>query len=66
FIVYGIQKLGASITGTYVYTQPVFATVTAMLLFDERLSLVKILAAGLIFSGVFLANKKRVIDTVVE
>ena len=66
FIVYGIQKLGASITGTYVYTQPVFATITAMLLFDERLSLVKILAAALIFGGVFLANKKRVIDTVVE
>ena len=66
FIVYGIQKLGASTTGTYVYTQPVFATITAMLLFNEQLSLVKILAAGLIFSGVFLVNKKRVIDTVVE
>lgn len=66
FIVYGIQKLGASITGTYVYTQPLFATITAMLLFDEKLSPVKILAAGLIFSGVFLANKRRVIDPVVE
>lgn len=65
-IVYGISKLGASITGTYVYTQPVFATITAMLLFHEDLSLVKILAASLIFGGVFLANKKRAIDTVVE
>lgn len=66
FIVYGISKLGASITGTYVYTQPVFATITAMLLFNEHLSFVKILSAALIFAGVFLANKKRDIDTVVE
>ena len=66
FIVYGISKLGATITGAYVYTQPVFATITAMLLFNEKLSVIKILAALLIFSGVFLANKKRAIDTVVE
>jgi drug/metabolite transporter (DMT)-like permease len=66
FIVYGISKLGASVTGAYVYTQPVFATITAMLLFNEKLSFVKILAAILIFSGVFLANTKRAIDTVVE
>ena len=66
FIVYGISKLGATLTGAYVYTQPVFATITAMLLFNEKLSFVKILAAILIFSGVFLANKKRAIDTVVE
>lgn len=66
FIVYGISHLGPSITGTYVYTQPVFATITAMVLFHEQLSFVKILAAFLIFSGVFLANKKQVIDTVVE
>jgi drug/metabolite transporter (DMT)-like permease len=66
FIVYGISHLGPSITGTYVYTQPVFATITAMVLFHENLSLVKILAAALIFSGVFLANKKRTIDAVVE
>ena len=66
FIVYGISKLGATITGTYVYTQPVFATLTAMLLFHEELNLTKIIAAILIFCGVFIANKKRVIDTVVE
>jgi drug/metabolite transporter (DMT)-like permease len=49
-----------------VYTQPVFATITAMVLFHEQLSLVKIIAAVLIFSGVFLANKKQTIDAVVE
>ncbi|MFC4233052.1 DMT family transporter [Parasediminibacterium paludis] len=66
FIVYGISHLGPSITGTYVYTQPVFATITAMVLFHEQLSFVKIVAALLIFGGVFLANKKRDIETVVD
>jgi len=66
FIVYGISHLGPSITGIYVYTQPVFATITGIVLFHEQLSWIKIFAAALIFGGVFLANKKRDIDTVVE
>lgn len=65
FTVYGISKLGATTTGTYVYTQPVFATLTAMLLFNEKLDFIKIVAALLIFGGVFLANKKQATDIVV-
>ncbi len=59
FIVYGVSVLGSSVTGTYIYTQPVFATVTSMLLFDEKLTAIKIISALLIFGGVFLVNLKR-------
>jgi drug/metabolite transporter (DMT)-like permease len=59
FMVYGIAKLGSSVVGTYIYTQPVFATITSMILFNEALTLTKIIAAILIFSGVFLVNLKR-------
>lgn len=59
FVVYGIAKLGSSVTGTYIYTQPVFATITSMILFGEQLTLVKIIAALLIFGGVFLVNLKK-------
>jgi drug/metabolite transporter (DMT)-like permease len=59
FIVYGIAKLGASIVGSYVYTQPVFATATAMILYGEKLSTVKIIAAVFIFGGVYLVNYKK-------
>jgi drug/metabolite transporter (DMT)-like permease len=59
FMVYGIAKLGSSIVGTYIYTQPVFATVTSMILFNEKITLVKIIAALLIFGGVFLVNLKK-------
>ncbi len=56
---YGISKLGASVTGTYMYTQPFFTTLASMLLFHETLSLPKVGAAALIMTGVFLTNYKR-------
>ncbi len=59
FMVYGIAQLGSTVTGTYIYTQPVFATITAMLVFGEALSIAKIAAAALIFAGVYLVNRKK-------
>lgn len=57
FNVYGIKILGASVAGAYIYIQPVFATVIAMIFLKEQLELYKIAAAVLIFSGVYLCNK---------
>ncbi|MEO9144045.1 MAG: DMT family transporter [Ginsengibacter sp.] len=59
FNVYGIQKLSASTAGIYIYSQPVFAVAIAMIFLKEELSLSKIIAAALIFSGVFLSNRKK-------
>lgn len=58
FNLYGIKILGASVAGFYIYTQPVFAALIAMLFLHEQLALYKIIAAALIFSGVYLANKQ--------
>ena len=58
FNLYGIKILGASAAGFYIYTQPLFAALIAMLFLHEQLSLYKIIAAALIFSGVYLANKE--------
>lgn len=58
FNVYGIKILGASTAGFYIYTQPVFAALIAMLVLKEELTLYKIIAAILIFSGVYLVNKQ--------
>jgi drug/metabolite transporter (DMT)-like permease len=57
FNVYGIKELGASVAGFYIYTQPVFAALIAKLVLNENLSAYKIIAALLIFTGVYLANK---------
>lgn len=59
FNIYGIDKLGASITGTYIYTQPVFAVVIAIFAFGETVTWQKMLSALLIFAGVFLVNQKK-------
>jgi drug/metabolite transporter (DMT)-like permease len=57
FNIYGIKELGAAAAGFYIYTQPFFATVIAMIFLKETLELYKIIAAVLIFTGVYLANK---------
>ncbi len=58
FNVYGIKILSASTAGTYIYSQPVFAVIVAMIFLKEELDLHKILAAFLIVSGVYLSNLK--------
>lgn len=57
FNVYGIKILGASVAGSYIYIQPVFATIIAMIFLKEQLELYKIFAAVLIFTGVYLCNR---------
>lgn len=58
FNLYGIKNLGASVAGFYIYTQPVFAAIIAMVFLREHLAMYKIFAAVLIFSGVYLANRQ--------
>lgn len=55
----GIQVLGAATTGAYIYTQPLFAVLIAVIILGEGLSLQKAIAAVLIFAGVYLVNLKR-------
>ena len=57
FNLYGIHHLGAGITGTYIYTQPVFAAVIAILFLDEHFTVYKIIAAALIGSGVYMVSR---------
>jgi drug/metabolite transporter (DMT)-like permease len=58
FNIYGLSELGASATGAYIYTQPVFAAVIAMIFMGEDFTFSKAVSAVLIFTGVFLANKR--------
>jgi drug/metabolite transporter (DMT)-like permease len=55
----GIKKLGASIAGSYIYTQPFFATAASILILHEALNWQKAGAAMLIMGGVFMANYKK-------
>lgn len=61
FLVYllnalALKLVSASIVGIYIYLQPVIATVIALAIGNDQLTFVKILAATLIFTGVFLVS----------
>lgn len=66
FNVYGIKILNASIAGAYIYSQPLFAVAIAMIFLKEELLPKKILAALLIFAGVYLSNRKAKNDSLLQ
>ncbi len=63
FNIYGIRHLGAGTTGSYIYTQPVFAALVAVFFLGEEMTLEKGLAGLLIFLGVFLVSRKKLYKT---
>jgi drug/metabolite transporter (DMT)-like permease len=54
--VYALHRLSPPIAGAYIYTQPLFATFFALLMGKDTLGADKLVAAGLIFLGVFLVS----------
>lgn len=62
FNLYGIKHLGASVSGSYIYSQPLFATIIAMIFLGETIDLTKIIAAICIFLGVYSVNKMTAVD----
>lgn len=55
----GLRYLGPTITGTYIYSQPVFATVIAILFLGETFHWYHAAAAILVFGGVWLVNRPQ-------
>lgn len=58
FNAYGLRTLGAGVTGSYIYTQPVLAAIIAAFVLQERFTMEKLLAGIMIFAGVFLVSRK--------
>jgi drug/metabolite transporter (DMT)-like permease len=56
--VYAVQHIGASITGAYIYSQPLFVAFIAIVFVGEEFNWEKGVAALLIFAGVYLVNLK--------
>jgi drug/metabolite transporter (DMT)-like permease len=55
--IYAIKHLSSSTAGTYIYAQPLFASLISIMFFGEQLSITKVAAAALIFCGVWLATR---------
>jgi len=54
-----MKELKPTTIAVFVYLQPVFATIFAISLGKDELTLVKIISAVLIFAGVYLVTQKR-------
>ncbi len=56
FNIFGLKSLNPSVVSTYIYSQPLIAAVVAVLLQKDELDLAKLVAAMLIFGGVYLVS----------
>jgi drug/metabolite transporter (DMT)-like permease len=56
---WGVQQWGPSKTGMFVYFQPLFGTLSAILLMGESFSLATAVAGILIIGGVWISSLKR-------
>ncbi len=61
FNTYGLQHLSSSVVSFYIYLQPVFATIISLLITHELVTLTQVIACLLIFTGVYLVNRKSVL-----
>jgi len=63
FNIYGLKRLNPTTVSTYIYSQPLIASIIAILFYDGELDLVKVLSAILIFSGVYLVSIRKPVQT---
>ena len=53
-----LRHLKASTVSTFLYIQPVIASIFALLMGSDTMNMIKIIAASLIFTGVYLVTKR--------
>lgn len=62
FNIYALKQLSPAVIGVFMYLQPLLAVTFAIIVGADSLSPIRILAAILIFTGVFLATRKKKIQ----
>jgi drug/metabolite transporter (DMT)-like permease len=56
---YSLRKVSPSVTSSYIYMQPMIATLVAVYAGKDVLNMTEIIASSLIFVGVYFVNKTR-------
>ncbi|MBC7693867.1 MAG: DMT family transporter [Burkholderiales bacterium] len=56
---YALKALSSSVVSMYIYMQPFLATLIAIILGKDELTVIKIVSASLIITGVYLASLKK-------
>ena len=56
---WSMKRVNPTLVGIYIYLQPVFASLIAVTFFQEDLTMLHILSALLVFSGIYLVSFKK-------
>ncbi len=59
FNIYALKQLSPSTIGAFIYLQPLIAAIVAVMVGTDTLTPLRLLAAGLIFVGVFLSTFRK-------
>jgi drug/metabolite transporter (DMT)-like permease len=59
FNIFGLRQLNPSVVSTYIYSQPLIATIVALLMQKDELDWIKVIAAIFIFVGVYLVSIRK-------
>ncbi len=59
--IYGLKNLSPSVVSTYIYLQPLLAAIVAIWAGKDSLDWIKVVAAVLIFSGVYFVSKTKTV-----
>ncbi len=57
--IYALKILSPATAGAYIYLQPLFAAIIAIVFLGEQASMIKLLSGLLIFTGVYFVSKKK-------
>lgn len=59
FNILGLKQLNPSVVSSYIYSQPLIATLFALFLGQDEITIVKVVSALFIFSGVYLVSIRK-------
>jgi len=59
FITYSLKRLSSSVVAYYTYIQPVLVAIIGILIFSEKISLVKTVSALLVFAGIYFVTRRN-------
>jgi drug/metabolite transporter (DMT)-like permease len=57
--IYGLQHLSPNTVSAYIYLQPFLASIFAIIMGKDQLTLTKLFSGGMIIMGLFLINTKQ-------
>lgn len=64
FNIFGLKSLNPSVVSTYIYSQPLIASIVALTLQKDELNFIKIVSSILIFTGVYLVSIQKNTKTI--